>query len=64
LFQNETSGFLAEFNARKRLAELGYMSSLDELDSETAEAFILISCELDRLEADENKKRASTPKRR
>lgn len=41
-FKNETLPWLAEYSARKLFAQLGYRDSLDDLDAQTADVFILI----------------------
>lgn len=54
---NNAAPILAEYNARKRLADLGFTSDLSSLDCVKAEAFIVISQELDRLQAEEYKRK-------
>ncbi len=53
-FDSNAAPFLAEYAARKRLAELGYRFDICDLDCVTGEAFLLIGNEFDRLA---NKKR-------
>lgn len=55
-YSNNSAPYIAEFFARQRLAKLGFTSSLDELDSVTAEVFITIDAEIERFKADEMKK--------
>lgn len=55
-YQNESAPFIAEFFARSRLAKLGFTSSLDDLDSVTAEVFMAIDSEIENIKADEMKK--------
>ncbi len=55
-YSNNSAPYIAEFFARQRLAKLGFTSSLDELDSVTAEVFITIDAEIEKLKADEMKK--------
>lgn len=47
---NETAWVVAEFNQRRRLAKLGFTQPLSELDSFRAEAFLIISDEIDDFE--------------
>lgn len=49
--------FVREYIARKRLSELGFTSPLAELSCVKADAFNLISSQLDKLEAEKAKKR-------
>ena len=56
--QSPAAPYLAEYNARMRLAKLGYTDDLSNLDSETAEAFLLISQTFSKLESDEMKKKS------
>ncbi len=45
------------FIERKRLAALGYNSSIDDLDCYTGTCLLLVSCELDKIEQEEMKKK-------
>lgn len=62
--QGTTAGlpYVVEFIHRKRLADLGFTSPLGELPTQKADAFILISSQLDKLETDKNKKRNKAAK--
>lgn len=51
-YSNETAFILAEYTKRKRLAELGFVSPLDDLDLITAECFVEISREIDNIESE------------
>jgi hypothetical protein len=53
--QNETAPIIAEYNARKRLAELGFIDDINNLDCITAECFLIISQEIDKLEVEKNR---------
>lgn len=46
---NEASLYLVEYHQRKTLASLGYRFDPNDLDPGTAEAFILIESEFNRL---------------
>jgi hypothetical protein len=45
------AGYVAEYFSRKRLAKLGYTSSLSELSALKAEIFVTIDSEIDSLQA-------------
>jgi hypothetical protein len=49
---------------RKRLAALGYTSSMDDLDCYTASCLLLVSQELDKLESEDMKKKSKGSKHR
>jgi hypothetical protein len=55
-YSNESAPYIAEFFARQRLAKLGFTSPLDELDSVTAEVFIVIDAEIEKIKGEEMKK--------
>lgn len=55
-YSNESAPYIAEFFARSRLAKLGFTSNLDDLDSVTAEVFMTIDAEIEKIKADEMKK--------
>ena len=50
---NEAAPFVAEFVQRKRLAKLGYTSSISELDALKAEIFGIIDVELEKCQAED-----------
>jgi hypothetical protein len=50
---NEAAPFVAEFVQRKRLAKLGYSSSISELDALKAEIFGIIDVELEKCQAED-----------
>lgn len=56
-FTNEAAPIVAEYAARKRLADIGYTTDFDELDSIKADCFLLISGEIDRLDREKSKTR-------
>jgi len=51
--------FLNEYIKRTRLKELGYTDSIENLDVITAEAFLIISVEIDKIRNEDAKKRNS-----
>jgi hypothetical protein len=51
--QNEAAGFVAEYAQRKRLAKLGYTSSVGELSALKSEIFTLIDVEIGKCEAEQ-----------
>lgn len=51
--QNEAAIFVAEYAQRKRLAKLGYTSSISDLDALKAEIFGIIDVELDKCQAED-----------
>lgn len=53
---------VADYNQRTRLRKLGFSSDLEKLDQITADAFIAISIEVDKLEEAEAKKREAKAK--
>lgn len=50
---NEAAPFVAEFVQRKRLAKLGYTSSISGLDALKAEIFGIIDVELEKCQAED-----------
>jgi hypothetical protein len=50
---NEAAPFVAEFVQRKRLAKLGYTSSISEMDALKAEIFGIIDVELEKCQAED-----------
>ena len=56
--------FLALYSERKILIELGYTSSLDDLDSHTATCLVNIKAELTKQENEEQKKTSKRGKGR
>lgn len=50
--------FLSEYNQRSRLRKLGYGADFGSISCVKAEAFALISCEIDAIQEEEAKKRA------
>jgi hypothetical protein len=56
---NETAYFVAEYHNRMRLRKLGFVDDLENLDAVTAEFFIEISQQLNRLESEEMKSKSS-----
>jgi hypothetical protein len=55
--ENETSWIVAEYNARMRLAKLGYTETIENLDCIKADMFLIIDQEIDKLEKEKNKRR-------
>jgi len=51
-YVNESAPYIAEFFMRQRLSKIGLTSSLDDLDSITAEVFIAIDAEVEKFKAD------------
>lgn len=51
------SGLVYEYVERKRLASLGFTSSLSHLDSWKADAFVFIDSQIDKLNSEEMKKK-------
>jgi hypothetical protein len=51
-YSNELAYVVAEYNNRMRLKELGFVDSMENLDTLTAEYFIAIAIEKSKLEAD------------
>lgn len=49
--QNEAAPFLAEYSQRKRLAKLGYTTSISGLSALKAEIFGIIDIEIDSCQA-------------
>ena len=56
-FVNDAYPYVADYLARKRLAGLGYITPLDQLDCQTADIFLLIDVTLQKLEEAEAKKK-------
>lgn len=54
--QNEAAGFIAEYSQRKRLAKLGYTTSISELSAHKAEIFGIIDTEIDKFKSEEMKR--------
>lgn len=54
---NAAAPLLAEFNQRRRLAKMGYRFRPEALSVFKAECFVLIDSEIDRLEAEEMKRK-------
>lgn len=52
---NEAAPFLAEYTQRKRLAKLGYTSSISELSAFKAEVYGIIDQEIDSCQQQEMK---------
>ena len=52
------SHYLAEYNARMRMRELGFTTSFDELDDLKAKVFILIGSTIDKEREAESKRKA------
>jgi hypothetical protein len=48
-YVNESSFYLVEYFDRMRFKELGYTTDYNQIDCLKAEAFRLISCEMDKL---------------
>lgn len=48
--------YMAEYISRQRLAKLGFMSSLSDLDINTAQIFVIISQEIDKAQQEEQKR--------
>lgn len=51
--QNEAAGYLSEYAQRKRLAKLGYNTSLSELSAFRAEVFSIIDVEIDKFQTEQ-----------
>lgn len=45
-YENDTIEFLAEYNRRKKLREIGFVDSIENLDALTGQMFIVIEDEL------------------
>lgn len=56
-FVNEAAPFVMEYVSRQRLAKLGFMDDLNELDCLTADALLLIDAEVHAAQADLLKKK-------
>lgn len=56
VFTNEASPFVFEYFERKSAAKLGFVSSYEEIDCITMQAFEVISNEMARLEDEDRKK--------
>lgn len=56
-YANESIFFLVEYNQRAKLRKLGFVDSMDGLDTLTAEMFTFISDEIDRLESEAAERR-------
>ena len=54
--------YVSDYNQRMRLRKLGYETDIENLDQVTADAFIAISIEVDKLEEAEQKKREARAK--
>lgn len=50
---NEAAPFVAEFLQRKRLKNLGYTTSISELDALKAEIFAIIDVELEKCQSED-----------
>lgn len=53
---NAAAPVVAEYNTRMMMAKLGYTSNLDELDSYTAECFLIVAAAIAECNANEMKK--------
>lgn len=53
----EAMTIVGDYNQRSRLRKLGFVQDLSDLDQVTADAFIAISVEVDKLEEADAKKR-------
>jgi len=62
--QNEASILVSEYIQRKRLAKLGFTTDLEQLDTWTAEAFILIDHEIDVLQDKKSKEKPKNGRRK
>lgn len=56
-FSNEAAPIVAEYASRKRLADLGYTTSFDELDAIKAECFLMISGQISKLDSEKAKRK-------
>lgn len=54
-FSNRAQGIVHEYIQRQKLAKLGFVSDLSKLSAEKAEAFCLISSEVERLQNEDMK---------
>lgn len=54
-YANNMAYWIDEYNKRRTLTKLGFIQSIDELDSLEAEIFGEISAEISRIEAEEAK---------
>lgn len=54
--QTEAACYVAEYNKRKRLADLGYTSPIGELSCFNAEIFCIIDAELDKCRSEDMRK--------
>jgi hypothetical protein len=57
-YANETCFYLAEYNSRCKLKEMGYTEDLETLDALTGEMFTLIQDEVSRLREEQQQKQA------
>lgn len=51
--------YVYEYTQRMRMHELGFMDNLDNLDCITAEAFTIISNEIEKVKSEEMKKKTT-----
>lgn len=54
---NEAAPYLAEYTQRKRFAKLGYTTSISELSALKAEVFLLIDCEIEKIQSEDARKK-------
>ena len=55
-FSNESSPYIMEFFMRQRLSKLGFTTNFDDLDSVSAEIFLLIDSEIEKYKSEAMKK--------
>jgi len=55
--ENEALGMVSEYFSRQRLAQIGFYDDLSTLDSFSAECFLIISNEIDKLNKEGSKRK-------
>jgi len=63
-FENEALWLVAEYNQRRRLKAVGLTQDMSTVDAFRGEAFLIISDEIDSLEAKAREKAEKSSKRR